>query len=67
MSEAEEAERKSAIDFLSGMVFAQNGKIERITKDVFILTAENVQNSENGSAHLSEPQTYEFIRKQMLA
>ena len=67
MSEAEEVERKSAIDFLSGMIFAQNGKIERITKDVFILTAENVHKSEKGSAHLNEPHTYEYIREQLLA
>lgn len=67
MSEAVEGERQRATDFLSGMIFAQNGKIETITKNVFILTAENVQISEKGSTHSSVPHTYEYIREQLLA
>ncbi len=67
MSESNEVERRRATDFLSGMIFAQNGRIERITKDVFILTAENVQNYEKGSANFGETHTYEYIREQLLA
>ena len=67
MSDSIEAERKRAIDFLSGMIFAQNGKIERITSNVFVLTSGNIQFSEKGSFNAGEAHTYEHIREQLLA
>lgn len=37
MSEAPEADRKRAIDFLAGLVFANSGNIERVGNGIFLL------------------------------
>ena len=42
LSEAEDTERKRLIDFASGLVFGHNGKIEKVTPKVFLLTPPNV-------------------------
>ena len=36
------SERKRVVDFASGLVFGHNGKIERVTSKVFLLTPPNV-------------------------
>ncbi len=42
LTDMEESERKRVVDFASGLVFGHNGKIERVTSKVFLLTPPNV-------------------------
>lgn len=42
LSDTEDTERKRLIDFASGLVFGHNGKIEKVTSKVFLLTPPNV-------------------------
>ena len=67
MSEAEESERKRAVDFLAGLVFAHAGTIQRLSKGVFILLAsgasvEGPQITKNENAG-----SLEYMRQQLLA
>ena len=42
LDDMEEAERKRLVDFASGLVFGLNGRIERISLKVFLLSPANV-------------------------
>ena len=67
MVDANEAERNRAVDFLSGMIFAQNGSIQKIAQNVFLLTAGSVQVSGKSSVSAHSDNAYENIRAQLLA
>jgi cell division inhibitor SepF len=38
LTDMDDAERRRIIDFASGLVFGHNGKIERVTSKVFLLS-----------------------------
>jgi FtsZ-interacting cell division protein YlmF len=67
MANANDAERSRAVDFLSGMIFAQNGSIQTIAPNVFLLTAGNIQVSGGATSSSSGENAYENIRAQLLA
>ena len=67
MSDSIDVERKRAIDFLSGMIFAQNGKIQKIRSNVFFLISGNIQVGKVDSSSPVEADTYEQIRELLLA
>jgi WhiB family redox-sensing transcriptional regulator len=67
MSDSVDVERRRAIDFLSGMIFAQNGKIQKIRSNVFFLTSGNIQVTKVASPSLVEADTYERIRELLMA
>ena len=46
-SEMEEADLKRLIDFASGLAFASNGSIERVTSKVFLITPADVKQGKN--------------------
>ena len=52
LDDMEEAERKRLVDFASGLVFGLNGRIERISLKVFLLSPANinVSNEEKSAA-----------------
>ncbi len=51
LTDMDESERKRLVDFASGLAFGLHGKIERVTKMVFLLSPANVQiNIEDKSA-----------------
>jgi cell division inhibitor SepF len=55
LDDMEEAERKRLVDFASGLVFGLNGRIERISLKVFLLSPANVSvsNEEKSAAQAS--------------
>jgi len=50
----EENERKRLVDFASGLVFGHNGKIERVTSKVFLLSPANVKVSSEDKTAAAE-------------
>lgn len=42
LSDMEEADAKRLVDFASGLIFGLNGRIERVTSKVFLLSPQNV-------------------------
>ncbi len=51
LTNMDESEHKRLVDFASGLAFGLHGKIERVTKMVFLLSPANVQiNTEDKSA-----------------
>ncbi len=42
LSDMEEADAKRLVDFASGLIFGLNGRIERVTSKVFLLSPHNV-------------------------
>jgi cell division inhibitor SepF len=55
LDDMEESERKRLVDFASGLVFGLNGRIERISLKVFLLSPANVSvsNEEKTAAQAS--------------
>ncbi|MEI6869706.1 MAG: cell division protein SepF [Actinomycetota bacterium] len=55
LDDMEESERKRLVDFASGLVFGLNGRIERISLKVFLLSPANVSvsNEEKNAAQAS--------------
>lgn len=55
LDDMEEAERKRLVDFASGLVFGLNGRIERISLKVFLLSPANVNvsNEDKSAAQAS--------------
>ncbi|MEI6844011.1 MAG: cell division protein SepF [Actinomycetes bacterium] len=54
LSDMEENERKRLVDFASGLVFGHNGKIERVTSKVFLLSPANVKVSSEDKTAAAE-------------
>lgn len=67
MSEAEESERKRAVDFLAGLVFAHAGNIQRISKGVFILLASGASVEGPKITKNENAGSLEHMRQQLLA
>jgi FtsZ-interacting cell division protein YlmF len=67
MSEAEESERKRAVDFLAGLVFVHNGTIQRISKGVFILLASGASIEGPKITKNENAGSLEHMRQQLLA
>jgi cell division inhibitor SepF len=54
LSDMEENERKRLVDFASGLVFGHNGKIERVTSKVFLLSPANIKVSSEDKTAAAE-------------
>lgn len=67
MANTKDSERNRAIDFISGMIFAQHGSIQTIAPNVFLITAGNINVSGKTSSTLLGENEYENIRAQLLA
>jgi cell division inhibitor SepF len=54
LSDMEESERKRLVDFASGLVFGHDGRIERVTSKVFLLSPPNVRVSNESKTAAAE-------------
>ena len=54
LSDMEESERKRLVDFASGLVFGHDGRIERVTSKVFLLSPPNVRVSTESKTAAAE-------------
>ena len=54
LSDMEENERKRFVDFASGLVFGHNGKSERVTSIVFLLSPANIKVSSEDKTAAAE-------------
>ena len=64
---ASDSDRLRAVDFLTGMIFAQNGSIEKVSKDVFLLLTSSTQVVGNVTTQKDIDDPYEYMRSQLLA
>lgn len=62
-----EEDRKRAIDFISGMVFAQSGSIQRVSPGIFLILRPDAEIKGDVATPGKNDDPYEFIRKQLLA
>ncbi|MFM8894521.1 MAG: cell division protein SepF [Actinomycetales bacterium] len=58
LSELDDGDAKRIVDFAAGLVFALNGKIERITKGVFLLSPANVDLGDEARAQVEQDGFY---------
>lgn len=61
LSRMNESDAKRLIDFSSGLVMGLNGKIERVTSKVFLLSPEHILVSGSQDQVASEPQSGSFF------
>lgn len=61
LSRMNEADAKRLIDFASGLVIGLNGKIERVTSKVFLLSPEHVVVSGDAGNMAAEPNSGSFF------
>jgi len=54
LTDMDDAERRRIIDFASGLVFGHNGKIERVTSKVFLLSPANISVSNEDKSAAAE-------------
>jgi len=67
MSEAEENEKKRAVDFLAGLVFAHSGSIKKLGEGVYILLATSTKAREPKVKKDEDEGSLEYLRQQLLA
>lgn len=67
MSEADEDEKKRAVDFLAGLVFAHTGSIKKLGKGVYILLATSTAVREPKVKKDVDEGSLEYLRQQLLA
>jgi len=54
LTDMDDTERRRIIDFASGLVFGHNGKIERVTSKVFLLSPANISVSNEDKSAAAE-------------
>lgn len=67
LNKASESDRVRAVDFLTGMLFSQNGGVEKVSKNIYLLLTSSTQVIGDVALQADVEDKYEHLRELLMA